>query len=102
MIWAIVISLAVAFAYLISLLIKKSIIRAHTNEINRVINEKGGEVLTIDIDVQSNFTHYNIKYKMNGKMYYAEYLASKTINNVHVKARFGRGEEWTFYNKEIN
>jgi len=97
-----VILLTIAIVYLISLLIKRSIIRAHTAEINRVINKKGGEIITIESYILRKFIHYNINYKMNGKMYYAEYLSSKTINNVHVKARFGRGEEWTFYNDEIN
>ncbi|MCF2946436.1 hypothetical protein [Paenibacillus tarimensis] len=69
----------------------------HKQEIERVIKSKGGKVLEIERKDENNLIRYTITYEIEGVVKSAEYLATKIVNDVHAKDRFGRGDEWTFY-----
>lgn len=82
----------------------------HESEIERIINEKGGEVTKIEeINRESSpfseeSSKYNIIYKVyyqkNGESFIAWYRGVQTVNNIHdqTPSPYGGGysEKWLF------
>ena len=76
----------------------------HTDEIKRVISERGGSVTNIDhvsgnaqLERKSANTIYRITYKKNGKEYVAWYRGVNNISDIHSKdTRKSFEEKWIF------
>jgi hypothetical protein len=76
----------------------------HTDEIKRVISERGGTVTNIDhVSEDSLFesgsanTIYRITYKKNGKEYVAWYRGVNNFSDIHSKdTRKSFEEKWIF------
>lgn len=79
--------------------------KMHYTEINKVINERGGVVLTIikvderSTPLQSNSrnTVYKIEYSKDNQKLVAYYRATRVLNDVHAKVNRGYDEKWLFY-----
>lgn len=95
----IVILLTLGLVLLISLQTNKSLEKLHKSEIQRVINEEGGQIISIKSEVLSRNIKYSITYKNDGEVLHAIYIGTKTINDIHAKDKYGNGEVWTFLDK---
>jgi hypothetical protein len=87
-----------------------SLNKAHKTEINKIIMERGGIVISSDkVNPQvSPFKNeigrqnavYKVIYSINGKSHIAWYRAVKVVNNIHDQSpgsfEGGYGEKWMF------
>lgn len=92
----IVITLTFGLVMLLSLQTNKSLEKMHKAEIQRVINERGGQIISINTEVLSKNMKYSITYTKDGEILQAIYIGTKTINDIHARDRYGNGEKWTF------